>query len=80
MNDFDEMMVSLDKNLQEVLQRLDKYATEEESLKESLEKLMEDMQGKLDAKTGESIKKYLGKILSPFPGRVSFLMDRGSNI
>ena len=66
MNDFDEMMVSLDKNLQDVLQRLDKYATEEESLKESLEKLMEDMQGKLDAKTGESIKKYLGKIVKSF--------------
>eukprot|EP00112_Aurelia_sp_Birch-Aquarium-sp1_P014876 Seg3243.2 transcript_id=Seg3243.2/GoldUCD/mRNA.D3Y31 product="Glutamine-rich protein 2" protein_id=Seg3243.2/GoldUCD/D3Y31 len=59
MNDFDEMMVNLDKNFQEVLQRLDKYATEEESLRESLEKLMDDMQGKLDSKAGESIKKYL---------------------
>lgn len=65
MNDFDEMMVNLDKNFQEVLQRLDKYATEEESLRESLEKLMDDMQGKLDSKAGESIKKYLGKMSMP---------------
>ena len=64
MNDFDEMMVALNANLQDVLSKLDKYATEEESLKDALERLSSNMKDKLDAKAEESLKKYLGQLKS----------------
>ena len=60
MNQFDEMMMELNANLQEVFQKLDKYASEEESLKDALDKLSINMKDKLDAKAEKSLKKYLG--------------------
>ena len=64
MNDFDEMMVALNTNLQDVLSKLDKYVSEEESLKDALERLSSNMKDKLDAKAEESLKKYLGQLKS----------------
>ena len=62
MNDFDEMMMALNANLQDVLQKLDKFSSEEESLKDALDKLSSNMKDKLDAKAEESLKKYLGEL------------------
>ena len=62
MNDFDEMMMALNANLQDVLQKLDKFTSEEESLKDALDKLSSNMKDKLDAKAEESLKKYLGEL------------------
>ena len=61
MNDFDQMMLGLQKNIEDLLQRLDRYASEEESLKEALEKMNDNMREKLDATAEESLKKYLGE-------------------
>ena len=61
MNDFDQMMLGLQKNIEDLLQRLDRYAGEEESLKEALEKMNDNMREKLDATAEESLKKYLGE-------------------
>ena len=61
MNDFDEMMLALNSNLQDVLHRLDQYAVEEQSLKDALDKMSNSMKDKLDAKAEQSLKKYLGE-------------------
>ena len=56
------MALALERNLQEVLQRLDQYSSEEEGLKQALEQISSDMQDKLDGKAADSLKKYLGEL------------------
>ncbi|XP_065063981.1 paramyosin-like isoform X2 [Rhopilema esculentum] len=64
MNDFDQMMLGLQKSIEDLLQRLDRYASEEESLKEALERMNDNMREKLDATAEESLKKYLESRIS----------------
>ena len=43
---------------------INSYSNEESILKGTLEKIADDLQGKLDTKAGEAIKRYLGKFVT----------------
>eukprot|EP00794_Sanderia_malayensis_P019418 gene19418-21342_t len=59
LSEFDEIMSSLENNLQEVVGKIDHHTSEEEALRDALAKISDDMTDKLDTKAGDSLKKYI---------------------
>lgn len=60
---FDERYYRLEVALQQALSRLDQYVEEENSLKNELLKLSEDMSSKMDSDAGKQLKKFLDERL-----------------
>ena len=62
MNELDELLFTLNNDLHDVLQRLDKYDTEEQCLKDAIDKLSSNMNEKLGTEAEKSLKKYIGML------------------